>query len=215
MYKRLVSVVAAVCIMLSASLNAFAFPAFVSDIPLPDWNTGEYDDDAPWYSQAVYNLWYAHVADRLTEELDGLAFEPERVVKREQFITALGHLAHECGKVIERTAANRDLTAADCIKWAVENHILYGRETGLAREDAMTRQEMAVFLIRFANYMELPISDRDEESTYARFQDSDAVASWAESAMKEACCLKLMAGEKGRDETYFLRPLPALKLPRP
>ncbi len=208
-YHIFTSAILSLSFLILFSTSAFAMPAFVEDIPLPNLNTGEFAEDAPWYSEAVYYLWYAHVVDptcsSLSEELGGLIFEPDQPITRGQFVSFLGRLASECGKEIEQES-KWDLSEKDCIAWAVKNHILYGKGNGSAKNDTLTRQEMAVFLIRFASYMQTEIKDTNAENAYTKFADLSFVSNWAKDSMKEAYYLKLITGEKGTNNSYFLHP---------
>ncbi len=205
-FRILATAFLSLSIFLISSSTALAVPAFVDDIPLPGYGDGIQFDGYPWYTRAVYYLYFAHVADEAECCNDGTTlYGPNRAITRGQFVTFLGRLASECGKEIEQES-KWDLSEKDCIAWAVKNHILYGKGNGSAKNDTLTRQEMAVFLIRFASYMQTEIKDTNAENTYTKFADLSFVSNWAKESMKKAYCLKLIAGEKTSDNAYFLHP---------
>lgn len=205
-FRIVFSILAALCVFFSASLNVSAVPAFYDDVPEPFHGNEGANEDAVWYSEAVWWLEYAHifVEEVLPTETDPETgfwrFHPEWEVTRGQFIGLLGRVVNECSNI---HTIDFVMEPKEYLQWAVENHILYGKENGLAENDDLTRQEMAVFLIRFAEYMETEIT---ETETPGKFADSGAVSGWAKKDMEKACRLKLINGAKGADGTCFLRP---------
>ena len=201
--RKLISGVISLILLVSISNNAYAFPAFVDDIPDPVYGI---DKNVPWYAQAVYDLWYAHVADASRTDEEGFVlYEPARAITRGQFLSFLGHLAKECGKEVEKESAG-DLTTKDCLNWAVKNHIAYGKGNGLAENDTLTRQEMAVFLKRFAEYIGFELEDTNTLSDYEQLVDSDKVAPWAKESLQYAHRYRIMVGEKYSDGSIAMNP---------
>ena len=201
--RRLISGAVSLILLVSISVNACAFPAFVDDVPDPVYGI---DKDVPWYAQAVYDLWYAHIADASRTDEEGLVlYEPARAITRGQFLSFLGHLAKECGKEVEKESAG-DLTTKDCLNWAVKNHIAYGKGNGLAENDTLTRQEMAVFLKRFAEYIGFELEDSNTLSDYEQLADSALVAPWAEESLQYAHRYRIMVGEKYSDGSISMNP---------
>ncbi|MCH5354111.1 MAG: hypothetical protein J1E06_11705 [Acutalibacter sp.] len=200
---RFTSGIISLLLMVSISINACAFPAFVDDIPDPVHGI---DKDVPWYAQAVYDLWYAHIADASRIDEEGFVlYEPARAITRGQFLHFLGALAEECGKEVEQESV-WELSVKDCLKWAVKNHIAYGKGNGLAEHDTLTRQEMAVFLKRFAEYIGFPLEDINTPSDYEQLADSALVAPWAEESLQYAHRYRIMVGEVHRDGSISMNP---------
>ncbi len=198
--RRLISGILALVLLVSLPLNASAFPAFVMDVPDPVHGDA---DEIPWYCEAVYYLWYAHVVDAA----EGDFYRPDRSITREQFLTFLARLAEVLSeKEVIKGLSALDAAPDDCVKWALENHILCGKPEDLGRSDFLTREEMAVFMVRFAAYMEVEIEPAGEPSDYAKFLDYDRVARWADESMKKAYSFRLIVGEKDRDGNHLLNP---------
>lgn len=205
----LISGIISLIMLVSIPINACAIPAFVDDIPGPiNGNTLEFGEDAPWFSEAVYHLWYAHIVDaaEAIDETGFVLYGPSRDITREQFLGFLGRLADECGKEVVAVPSGREATLDDYTQWALENHILYGKGNSLAKKDVLTRQEMVVFIMRFAKYMELEMEESNTVGDYAKFFDSGHVSPWADESMKKAFRFNLIAGEKNRDGQYSLSP---------
>ncbi len=206
-FRTLISVLLAFSICVSSVLPVSAISAFVDDVPLPNPNTLEFSKDDPWYSRAVYFLYYAHVVDSAAaiDEKGCTLYRPNCDITRKQFLTFLGRLAKECGKEIEQES-EWELTMEDCVRWAVANRILFGKGADLAEDDALTRQEMVVFLVRFADYMELETGKSNQVEDLNEFVDSTSVSNWAKMSFEEACQLKIIIGEKRKDGNRALFP---------
>ena len=204
--RRLLSGIVALILLVSISINACAIPAFVGDVPEPNPNTLEFSEGDPWYSEAIYHLYFAHIVDssRIGEEGQGL-YEPARAITRGQFLHFLGALAEECGKEVEQESI-WELSVKDCLKWAVKNHIAYGKGNGLAENDTLTRQEMAVFLKRFAEYIGFPLEDINTPSDYEQLTDSDKVSPWAEESLQYVHRYRIMVGEIHQDGSISMNP---------
>lgn len=207
--QKLVSGIISLALLILIPINAWAFPAFVNDIPEPvNGNTHEFAEDAPWYSRAVYTLWYAHIVDEaeIDDETGSVLYGPGRGITREQFLAFLGRFAEEWGEDISIGPADRETAHDSFTDWALDNHILCGRGESPAEKELLSRQEMAVFLIRFADHMGIEMEEPTTAYDYDRFTDSDHVSLWAEEGIKKACRFKLIAGEKNREGGYSLNP---------
>ena len=92
---------------------------------------------------------------------------------------------------------------ADAAAWAVEAGVLEGVETDSGRvfrgEDPVTREQVAMFLMRYADYLGMDVSKRAEVA----FPDADEVSGWAREAMSWAVAEGIF---KGNDATGELNP---------
>ncbi|WP_303249357.1 S-layer homology domain-containing protein [uncultured Slackia sp.] len=83
---------------------------------------------------------------------------------------------------------------ADAAAWAVEAGVLEGVETDSGRafrgEDPVTREQVAMFLMRYADYLGMDTSARAEVA----FPDAAEVSGWAYEAMSWAVAEGLFAG---------------------
>jgi hypothetical protein len=69
----------------------------------------------------------------------------------------------------------------DAVAWATENGIVKGRSGGIFDPGTyVTRQEIAVFLFRYAKYKG---ENMDKSSTLAGYTDNGDIAEWANEAM--------------------------------
>lgn len=92
---------------------------------------------------------------------------------------------------------------ADAAAWAVEAGVLEGVETDSGRvfrgEDPVTREQVAMFLMRYADYLGMDVSKRAEVA----FPDAGEVSGWAREAMSWAVAEGIF---KGNDATGELNP---------
>ena len=83
---------------------------------------------------------------------------------------------------------------ADAAAWAVEAGVLEGVETDSGRVfrggDPVTREQVAMFLMRYADYLGMDVSKRAEVA----FPDAGEVSGWAYEAMSWAVAEGLFAG---------------------
>ena len=81
----------------------------------------------------------------------------------------------------------------DAVIWGVENGIVNGKSAAsFAPGDAVTRQELATFLYRFAEYMGCDVSSRYD--SLSAFADTGDVAAYAVAPMKWAVGIGLING---------------------
>ena len=122
-------------------------------------------------------------------------FAPALTVNRAMVITVLYRMAGS--PEITGTHAFTDVAAGsfyeDAVIWGVENGIVNGKSAvSFAPGDAVTRQELATFLYRFADYMGCDVSSRYD--SLAAFTDSGDVAAYAVVPMKWAVGTGLING---------------------
>ena len=92
---------------------------------------------------------------------------------------------------------------ADAAAWAVEAGVLEGIETDSGRvfrgEGPVAREQVAMFLMRYADYLGMDVSKRAEVA----FPDAGEVSGWAREAMSWAVAEGIF---KGNDATGELNP---------
>ena len=80
----------------------------------------------------------------------------------------------------------------DAINWAASNNIVSGMPDGTyAPNQALTREQMASVLYRYAEYKGIDVSSRADLST---FTDGTTVSPWAQDVVQWAVAEKLMSG---------------------
>ncbi len=138
---------------------------------------------------------------------NGTTFSPSDTMTRAMIVSVLHRIA---GK--PQTTVNnpfKDLEAGqtwyhEAVLWAYENGIVTGTSaTTFAPTGAVTREQMATFLFRFAKYMEEDVSKKADLST---FPDEGKVGSWAKDALSWANAEGLITGAKGSDGVTRLDP---------
>lgn len=160
------------------------------------------EDDA-WYADSV-----RFSSSRLLMTGMGGAsgvFAPEASMDRAMFVTVLNRLAYDAiategpafGDVDERS------WYGNAVSWASECGIVHGYgETGaFGPEDLVTREQIVVFLMRYANMRGLDTSVRTE--AFSARAEAEGVSAWAQDAMSWAVASGLVLGD---EETGALRP---------
>ena len=80
----------------------------------------------------------------------------------------------------------------DAVNWAASNNIVSGMPDGTyAPDQALTREQMASILYRYAEYKGIDVSSRADLST---FTDGTTVSPWAQDVVQWAVAEKLMSG---------------------
>ena len=150
--------------------------------------------------------WYHEGVDFVVRKgyMNGIsetAFAPAQSVNRAMVITVLYRMAG--APETAGTHAFADVQAGsfyeNAVVWGQENGIVSGKSaTSFAPNDAVTRQELATFLYRFASYMGADVTTHyDSLSTFA---DADALAEYAVAPMKWAVGAGLI---NGMDESHL------------
>jgi hypothetical protein len=83
---------------------------------------------------------------------------------------------------------------ADAVKWAAANKVVEGYDGRFDPDASITRQDLAVMLLRFAEYkgLELP-----EIRTYAAFADDKDVSDYARAAVEALYKAGIISGKPG------------------
>ena len=122
-------------------------------------------------------------------------FEPYTSVNRAMAITVLYRMA---GKpAVSGTSKFDDVPAdsyfEDAVIWGSENGIVNGKTLSyFAPYDAVTREELATFLYRFASYMGCNVDSRCD--SLVSFADADEISAYAVKPMKWAVGAGLISG---------------------
>ncbi|MBQ6788968.1 MAG: S-layer homology domain-containing protein [Clostridia bacterium] len=136
---------------------------------------------------------------------NGSTFSPSGTMSRSMIVTVLYRIAGQPSH--SGNDPFTDITTGwyyDAVLWAYENGIVTGTsKTTFAPDGAVTREQMATFLYRFAKYMGYDISKTNDIST---FPDDTKVGSWAYDALAWANAEGLITGAKGGDGVTRLDP---------
>ena len=143
-----------------------------------------------WFYDAVCYV-YEH---DLMNGVSGSSFTPGGTASRAMIITVLYRLAGEPA-VSGAGAAFTDLSQSwyqDAVQWGVDHGITTGTSAAtFAPDDVVTREQVAVFLYRFAQYLACETDDLGDLSAYS---DAEAISSFAVDAMAWANGAGLMTG---------------------
>ena len=136
---------------------------------------------------------------------NGTTFSPSATMSRSMIVTVLYRIAGQPSHSGYNPFA--DITTGwyyDAVLWAYENGIVTGTSaTTFAPDGAVTREQMATFLYRFAKYMGYDVTRTNDITT---FPDADKVGSWAYDALAWANAEGLITGAKGNDGVTRLDP---------
>ena len=121
-------------------------------------------------------------------------FSPDGMTTRGMIVTILHRLE---GTPIAGANPFTDVTAdkyyANAVAWAAEKNIVsgYGNDK-FGPEDAITREQMAVILMNYAEYKGYDVAARADLSKY---EDSQEISSWAIDAISWANAEGLIQGD--------------------
>ena len=166
-----------------------------------DGGNGDEEWENP-YADVSANQWFYAAVQYVSENnlMNGVAenaFGPDIHTTRGMLVTILHRIEGEpqAGEH-SFTDVAEDKYYADAVAWAAENDIVNGySDTVFAPEKAMSREEMAVVLYRYAQYKGWDVSAQGDLSRYA---DSESVSAWSAEAMTWAVGAKVMDGMDGR-----------------
>ena len=166
-----------------------------------DGDNGDEEWENP-YADVTANQWFYAAVQYVSENklMNGVAenaFGPDIHTTRGMLVTILHRMEGEpqAGEH-SFTDVAEDEYYADAVAWAAENDIVNGySDTVFAPEKAMSREEMAVVLYRYAQYKGWDVSAQGDLSRYA---DSESVSAWSTEAMTWAVGAKVMDGMDGR-----------------
>lgn len=166
-----------------------------------DGDNGDEEWENP-YADVSANQWFYAAVQYVSENnlMNGVAenaFGPDIHTTRGMLVTILHRIEGE-PQAGEHSFADvaEDEYYADAVAWAAENDIVNGySDTVFAPEKAMSREEMAVVLYRYAQYKGWDVSAQGDLS---RYTDSESVSAWSAEAMTWAVGAKVMNGMDGR-----------------
>ena len=184
MKKRLLSLALALCLVCSllpgTALAAGEKP--FTDVPASHW---AHDDITYVYENDLMN------------GTDGSLFSPESTTTRAQVVTVLYRLAGQPAADWENPFWDVPASAwfHDAVTWAWENDITGGvSSTHFGAGNAVTREQLATFLYRYAQDQGYDTSARADLSGYS---DAGLVSSYATEALSWANATGLITGTTG------------------
>ena len=181
--RKIVSIIVTLCFLLTlVPAGAFAAPKD-TETPFDDVQTTDWFYDTVQY---VYDEGLmAGTGDRI--------FSPQQTTTRGMIVTILHRMAGSPeAEAQDFTDVDPDAWYAPAINWSIESGVGAGYGGGLfGPDDAITREQMASFLYRYAElegYDVSAVGDLDD------FADASEVSNWAEDVMSWAVGADLFAG---------------------
>ncbi len=160
-----------------------------------------HEDD--WYYDSICQIYDKNLISGLNE----YEFAPSEEMSRAMVATILWRFAGcSDGGTQKFPDVPNNSWCTKAISWNVYAGIVKGYENGnFGPDDFVTREQIAVFLYRFAKLANLS-SVKDFKSDLSLYEDEQNVSSWARDAIGWANSLGIIQGEEHSDG-YYLRPL--------
>ena len=149
-------------------------------------------EEDSWYYHAVYDNYFAG----MMTGIDETHFRPAQNLTRAEFAVIL-HRMNDKPKAEYKEVFQdvpNDSWFTNAVLWASDTGVVTGyQDTGLfGPGDAVTREQMAVMMYRYAKYLEYDTSKTDDLSS---FSDAETVSGFAEEAMRWAVGNGIITGK--------------------
>ena len=147
--------------------------------------------ESDWFYEAVRYVYERGIMSGVAQD----RFAPRDTLTRAMLVQTLyaleGKPQAEGGERFEDVS--QEEWYADAVAWAAQNGLVAGvGEDRFAPEDALTREQMALILYRYAQYKSYDVQVEGEP--LESFQDKDEISAWAEEALAWAVDAKLLSG---------------------
>lgn len=145
-----------------------------------------------WYYNAVEYVY----ENGLMSGVSGGRFAPDDTLTRAMLVQTLYAME---GRPAAASAGFADVASGDwyasAVSWAAANGVVSGvSETGFGPNNALTREQLALILYRFAQYKGYDVTGTSDLAAYA---DGSSVSGWAAEAMGWAVDAGLISGVGG------------------
>ena len=145
-----------------------------------------------WYYDAVEYVY----ENSLMSGVSGGRFAPDDTLTRAMLVQTLYAME---GRPAAASAGFADVASGDwyasAVNWAAANGVVSGvSETGFGPNNALTREQLALILYRFAQYKGYDVTGTSDLAAYA---DGSSVSGWAAEAMGWAVDAGLISGVGG------------------
>lgn len=145
-----------------------------------------------WYYDAVEYVY----ENGLMSGVSGGRFAPNDTLTRAMLVQTLYAME---GRPAAASAGFADVASGDwyasAVNWAAANGVVSGvSETGFGPNNALTREQLALILYRFAQYKGYDVTGTSDLTAYA---DGSSVSNWAAEAMSWAVNAGLISGVGG------------------
>ncbi len=162
-------------VMLAA---AFIVPSAAAGLPFED-----VPEDSWYYSYVSYAY-----ENKLFNGTSDKTFEPQTAMTRAMFVRLMANYdgvdLSEGYTTSPFNDVEEDSWYFSAVSWAAENHVVSGTSaTTFNPNDAITREQMCLLLLNYAEYAEITFEEKAETVT---FSDEAEISSWAAAAV-EVC----------------------------
>lgn len=150
-------------------------------------------DTEAWYHDGIH---YCLEEGLMNGTGDGL-FSPDATLTRAQAVTVLWRLENE--PAVNDTMSFADVAEeqwySEAVRWAASEKLVEGySDTEFGTGDAITREQLAAILSRYAAYKGYDVS---ADGDLGVFTDASEISDWAYEAMQWAYGVGLMEGDAG------------------
>lgn len=163
--------------------------------PAPDHSFTDVPSDA-WYTEYVSALAAAGIVNGKTET----EFAPDDAITRAEFVKIIAGIAG--AEAASSDSSFSDVSAdawyAPYVAWASENGIVTGSDGKFSPNSQITRQDMAVMIMRYVN--QVSGGELDLVNEPAAFADEDQISSYASEAVSVMQQAGIINGKGGN---YF------------
>ncbi|PKM71887.1 MAG: hypothetical protein CVU91_12105 [Firmicutes bacterium HGW-Firmicutes-16] len=171
-----------------ATFTVTHFSLYVVGVP---WNNPFTDvKENDWFYSAVEFV----SSNGMMKGIGGTDFSPNTTVTRGMLVTILWRLENEpaTAKTISFSDVSDGNWYAKAVTWAAANNIVTGYAGKFNPDDALTREQLAAILYRYAAYKNYDVSAGESLSAYA-----DKPSDWAFSSVSWAVAKGLIKGSGG------------------
>lgn len=186
--KELTQKVASITLNKSTTVYAkWTEEGAVSELPFTDVEMGD------WFYDAVAFAF----EESLMKGIEDTTFAPTMTTTRSMVVTILWRM--EGSPVVNYAMDFNDVDPAtwygEAVRWAAAEKVVNGVGDNLfAPDQAISREQMATMLYRYAQYLKL---DTSAKGDLPKFVDGEQVSSWADEAMQWAVGTGLFTGKDG------------------
>ena len=150
-------------------------------------------DLSKWYHDGIHYC----VENGMMEGIPGNLFAPNASTTRGMIVTILYRL--EGAPAVSGDCPFDDVAAGawyeDAVTWAASNQIVEGYLGKYNPEDAITREQMAAIIYRYAEYKGY---DAAGKADLSKFTDNGEISTWAEAALAWANANGLLEGNNSK-----------------
>lgn len=163
--------------------------------PAPDHSFTDVPSDA-WYTEYVSALAAAGIVNGKTET----EFAPDDAITRAEFVKIIAGIAgaEPTSSDSSFSDVSADAWYAPYVAWASENGIVTGSDGKFSPNSQITRQDMAVMIMRYVN--QVSGGELDLVNEPAAFADEDQISSYASEAVSVMQQAGIINGKGGN---YF------------